>query len=150
MSASAPWHQYCRVSYERPHLRSVPHNWGSGVAQLVSAWSLVIMPQENVTLQIQITDKKSTKLWSQEPFNHIPNRRWGSLVVHSHPDSADSTSRRCVCSSYTASVHSPGSSRCRSHTKGTAWWPCQSRCRSGPCGGGGWGQRAVKYASTMQ
>lgn len=38
----------------------------------------------------------------------------------SHPDSADSTSRRCACSSYTASVHSPGSSRCRYHTLDTA------------------------------
>lgn len=51
----------------------------------------------------------------------------------SHPDSADSTSRRCACSSYTASVRSPGSSRCRYHTLDTAWWACQSRGQSGPC-----------------
>lgn len=64
----------------------------------------------------------------------------------SHPDSADSTSRRCVCSSCTASVHSPGSSRCRCHTLGTAWWACRSRCRSGPCVSGERHRRDIRHA----
>lgn len=53
--------------------------------------------------------------------------------IYHHPGSADSTSRRCVCSSYTASGHSLGSSRCTHHTWGTAWWANQSHCMTGPC-----------------
>lgn len=36
-----------------PHLRSVPHNWGPWVSQLVSARPLIIMPQEDIALQLQ-------------------------------------------------------------------------------------------------
>ena len=39
--------------------------------------------------------------------------------------SEGSTSRKCACSSCTASGRSPGCARCRRHTWGTAWWVCQ-------------------------
>lgn len=64
----------------------------------------------------------------------------------SHPDSADSTSRRCVCSSYTASVRSPGFSRCRYHTLDTAWWVRRSRGQRGPCASRGGQTRDVRNA----
>lgn len=103
------------------HLRSVPHHGGPRVSQLVSARPFVVVSQEDVALQVSVC--ASAALVS-EHRSHV------GVQADSHPGSADSTSRTCACSSCTASVHSLGSSRCRRHTWGTAWWKRRSPCWS--------------------
>lgn len=103
------------------YLRSVPHNRGSGVAKFVPARPFIVMPEENVTLQLQNPHVETRK---------TPEKVLWILERDSHPGSADSTNRRCVCNSCTAFVHSPGSARYRCHTSGTVWWATQSRCCS--------------------
>lgn len=49
-----------------PHLRSVPHHRGPGVSQLVSARSLIVMPQEDITLYLQNTHAETGNLQNTE------------------------------------------------------------------------------------
>lgn len=119
------------LPYNWAHLRSVPHNRGPGVSQLVSAWPLIIMSQKDITLHLNTTytcmqrreqvtmqqRKYSIWIWKKRKKKRKMHHSY-CLVSRGdlHPDSADSTSRRCVCSFYIASVHSLGFSRCRYHT----------------------------------
>lgn len=45
------------AAFHYPHLRSVPHKRSPGVSQFVSARPLIVMPQEDITLQLQNVHK---------------------------------------------------------------------------------------------
>lgn len=50
------------AAFHYPHLCSIPHKRSPGVSQFVSARPFIIMPQEDITLQLQNVHKTALQL----------------------------------------------------------------------------------------